>query len=212
MAANRRWPLSLSDGPVGLRPLRVRDGSEWARLRRTNITWLAPWEATRPVDVNPDMSFAHMVRRLRAEARLGRTLPFALTYHDRFVGQLTVGGITWGSLCAGHIGYWIDREYAGRGIMPTAVALATDHALRELGLHRIEICIRPENINSRRVVEKLGFREEGLRPAYLHIDGEWRDHLVYALTADEVGTGVLAHWHQLHAPGATSVPPGDTHS
>ncbi|MGQ0624181.1 MAG: GNAT family N-acetyltransferase [Sporichthyaceae bacterium] len=198
MAAGR-WPLSLSDGAVGLRPLRVRDGSDWARLRRSNLTWLAPWEATRPVDVNPDMSFTHMVRRLRAEAREGRALPFALTFHDRFVGQLTVGGITWGSLCAGHIGYWIDREHAGRGIMPTAVALATDHCLRELGLHRIEVCIRPENINSRRVVEKLGFREEGLRPAYLHIDGEWRDHLVYAVTAEEVGPGVVARWHRVRA-------------
>ena len=86
---------------------------------------------------------------------------------------------------------------AGRGVMPTAVALAVDHCFRTVGLHRIEVCIRPENAPSRRVVEKLGFREEGLRPRYLHIDGAWRDHLVFALTAEEVPGGLL----QPLAPG-----------
>ena len=70
-----------------------------------------------------------------------------------------------------HIGYWVDREVAGRGIIPTAVALACDHCWFGLGLHRVEINIRPENVASCRVVEKLGFRVEGLRPRYLHIDG-----------------------------------------
>lgn len=192
--------MRLSDGPVTLRPLRMRDGQPWHDLRRENLTWLAQWEASRPADETPEMSFAHMVRRLRAEARAGRTMPFALTYNGTFIGQLTVAGITWGSLCSGHIGYWIDQGHAGKGIMPTAVALATDHCLRGLGLHRVEICIRPENKNSRRVVEKLGFREEGLRPAYLHIDGEWRDHLVYVLTSEEVPGGVLNSWRATRGP------------
>ena len=77
------------------------------------------------------------------------------------VGQLTVGGITWGSLCSAHVGYWVDQRVAGRGVMPTAVALAADHCFSALGLHRIEVNIRPENAASLRVVEKLGFREEG---------------------------------------------------
>ena len=123
-------------------------------------------------------------------------LPFVIEYQGRLVGQLTVAGITWGSMCSGHVGYWVDREVAGRGVMPTAVALAVDHCFRSVGLHRIEVCIRPENGPSRRVVEKLGFREEGLRPRYLHIDGAWRDHLVFALTAEEVPEGLLSRWHQ----------------
>jgi ribosomal-protein-alanine N-acetyltransferase len=146
------------------------------------------------------MGFAPMVRRLRTEAREGRTLPFAVEYQGRFVGQLTVAGITWGSLCAANIGYWIDNAHAGRGIMPTAVGLATDHCLSGLGLHRVEICIRPENRNSRRVVEKLGFREEGLRPRFLHIDGAWRDHLVYVVTAEEVPAGIMHRWRSSHGP------------
>jgi len=132
-----------------------------------------------------------MVTALRAEARAGRVLPFVVTYERRLVGQLTVGGVTYGSLRAGHIGYWVDQRVAGRGIIPTAVALACDHAFRVLRLHRIEISMRPENVASKRVVEKLGFRFEGLRPAYLHIDGAWRDHLAYALHAEEVPGGLL---------------------
>jgi ribosomal-protein-alanine N-acetyltransferase len=76
------------------------------------------------------------------------------------------------------------------------VALATDHCLFTLGLHRIEVAIRPENTASLRVVEKLGFRVEGKSPRYLHIDGDWRDHIVFGLTADEVPHGLLNRWRQ----------------
>lgn len=141
-------------------------------------------------------TYRQMIRHLRAEAQAGRMLPFVVEHEGRLAGQLTVAGITWGSMCSAHIGYWIDRRVAGRGVIPTAVALATDHCFRTVGLHRIEICIRPENTPSRRVVEKLGFREEGMRPRYLHIDGAWRDHLAYALTADEAPEGVLARWRR----------------
>nr|BBJ51579.1 hypothetical protein SAVMC3_42080 [Streptomyces avermitilis] len=102
-----------------------------------------------------------MVRHLRAEAAAGRMLPFVIEYQGRLVGQLTVAGITWGSMCSGHVGYWVDEAVAGRGVMPTAVGLVVDHCFRTVGLHRIEVCIRPENGPSRRVVEKLGFRSEG---------------------------------------------------
>lgn len=138
-----------------------------------------------------------MVRSLLRQARQGTLLPFVVTYDDELVGQLTVGGVTYGSLCSAHIGYWIDRRVAGRGIMPTAVALAVDHCFRTLGLHRAEINIRPENTASLRVVEKLGLREEGLRVRYLHIAGAWRDHRSFAVTAEEVPEGLLARWRSV---------------
>ena len=198
------WPARLNDGPVGLRPLRLRDASAWREVRSRNASWLRPWEATVPLD-NRDVphTYGAMVRRLRAEAREGRGLPFALTYEGRFVGQVTVGGIARGSLMSGYVGYWVDQAVAGRGIVPTAVALATDHCFAEVGLHRIEINIRPENAASLRVVEKLGFRPEGLRLRYLHIDGGWRDHLTFALCSDEVPGGLLA---RLRAGQATPRP------
>jgi ribosomal-protein-alanine N-acetyltransferase len=192
--ALRPWPVTLACGDVGLRPLRQTDVRRWREVRRRNAEWLRPWEATLPMeglttgDVIP--TFAMMVRRLRREAREGRMLPWALTYQGDLVGQVTVGGITWGSLRSAYIGYWIDQDVAGRGITPTGVAMALDYCFEELKLHRIEINIRPENAASLRVVDKLGLRLEGDRLAYLHIDGEWRDHLVFVAMAGEFPEGL----------------------
>jgi ribosomal-protein-alanine N-acetyltransferase len=181
---------------VGLRPIRAGDHGAWEEVRRRNRDWLLPWEATPPPGTTPlpHLSFRAMVRGLRAQARRGELLPFALTYDDRFAGQVTLGGITRGSFCSAHVGYWLDQRLAGRGIMPTAVALVTDHAFTAVGMHRVEVNIRPENAASLRVVEKLGFRDEGLRLRLLHIAGAWRDHRSFALTADEVPGGLLARW------------------
>ncbi|MGW7349701.1 GNAT family N-acetyltransferase [Streptomyces sp. NPDC054784] len=199
---NAPWPVVLADGPTALRPIRLRDHRAWREVNQRNREWLRPWEATIPPPLPGQFpprrpTYRQMVRHLRSEAQAGRMLPFVVEHEGRLVGQLTVAGITWGSMCSGHVGYWIDRSVAGRGVMPTAVALATDHCFHAVGLHRVEVCIRPENAPSRRVVEKLGFREEGLRPRYLHIDGAWRDHLVFALTAEEVSEGLLARWHRV---------------
>jgi [ribosomal protein S5]-alanine N-acetyltransferase len=188
------WPVTLREGGVTLRPITRRDREAWTRVRAVNRDWLAPWEATPPRDLGPPVSFGAMVRNLRGQARRGQLLPFVVTADGALVGQLTVGGITYGSLCSAHIGYWLDSRVAGRGIMPTAVALAVDHCFLVLRLHRIEVNIRPENAASLRVVEKLGFRDEGLRRRYLHIAGEWRDHRSFALTAEELPGGLLAHW------------------
>jgi ribosomal-protein-alanine N-acetyltransferase len=184
----------LQHGRVGLRPIRQRDRDAWVEVRAANVDWLGPWEATPPRPTADRIGFRAMVRALKASARQGLVLPFVLTYDDRLVGQVTVGGITWGSLCSAHIGYWVDRRVAGRGVMPTAVALAADHAFGVVGLHRLEINVRPENTASLRVVDKLGFRDEGIRRRFLHIAGDWRDHRTFALTADEVPDGVLNRW------------------
>ena len=135
-----------------------------------------------------------MVRRFALQARAGEALPWAVTYDGRLAGQLTISGITWGSARGGSAGYWVDQDVAGRGVIPTALALAVDHCLFTVGLHRIEVNIRPENHASLRVVEKLGFRQEGLRERFLHIDGDWRDHLSFALTTEDVPGGLLQRW------------------
>jgi ribosomal-protein-alanine N-acetyltransferase len=186
------WPVVLVHGDVMLRPLRRRDAAAWTQLRRDNHDWLRPWEATSPDPAQgPPPTFGSYVRDVNAQARAGSTLPFAIEVDRRLVGQLTVSSIVRGSLCSASIGYWIARSMAGRGITPTAVAVAADHCWFELGLHRIEINIRPENAASLRVVEKLGFRDEGVRRRFLHIDGDWRDHRTFALTAEEVPGGLV---------------------
>jgi len=191
---SRGWPATLRDGQLALRPIARGDRESWTAVRAINRDWLAPWEATPPQDAGPPMSFAAMVRNLRGQARAGTLLPFVVTLDGALVGQLTVGGITYGSLCSAHVGYWIDARVAGRGVMPTAVALAVDHCFQVLRLHRVEVNIRPENTASLRVAEKLGFRDEGLRERYLHIAGKWRDHRTFALTAEEVPEGLLTRW------------------
>lgn len=184
---------------MGLRPLRLRDAPTWRDVRIRNADWLRPWEPTNPETplfrggLGPYLSMANAMRR---EARNGLAMPWVLTYEGAFVGQLTVGAIVWGAARSAQIGYWIDRAVAGRGVTPTGVALAVDHCFFVTGLHRIEANIRPENIASRRVVEKLGFREEGVRRRQLHIDGAWRDHICYAITAEDVPGGLLIRWRR----------------
>jgi ribosomal-protein-alanine N-acetyltransferase len=149
-----------------------------------------------PDDTRRPKSFRALVRDLQRQARAGTALPFAVTYDDEFVGQLTVSNITGGSARWGSVGYWVDERVAGRGVMPTAVALAVDYCLFRLGLHRIEVAIRPENTASLRVVEKLGLTEVGYAPRYLHIDGAWRDHRLFAVTVEEVPQGLLSRWRE----------------
>lgn len=193
------WPVTLTAGEVTLRPLRYRDQAAWRRVRLRNADWLRPWDATVPPGATDVVTtYRGMVRSLRLAARAGQSLPFAVELGGRFRGQVTVGGVHLGSLRGGSLGYWIDREVAGRGIMPTAVALVVDHCFAA-GLHRMEINIRPENRPSIRVVEKLGFRSEGLRERYLHIDGDWRDHLSYALTAEELDSPLIHRIRPRHA-------------
>lgn len=191
------WPATLTSqapgGPVvTLRPLTHGDVAAWREVRQRNSTWLVRWDATAPPGspARP-VTFRALVRRLTASARRGHALPWALEVDGRFAGQVTVNNIVRGSAQFASIGYWLDREVAGRGVMPRAVAMAVDHCFERAGLHRLEIAIRPENSNSLRVVEKLGIQEVGYAPRYLHIDGDWRDHRLYGITREEVPLGLL---------------------
>ena len=190
----RKGP-ELRSGEVVLRTLRRSDGPAWREVRAANREWLRPWEGTSPDGHKPETAFGTMLRTMNAEMAAGRTVSFAIEYQGHYVGTLTIGNIIRGSLQAAYIGYWIDHRVAGRGIMPTAVAMALDYGLGELGLHRIEISIRPENAPSLRVVEKLHVLLEGRRPRYLHIAGDWRDHNIYVADQETAPTGgYLARW------------------
>jgi ribosomal-protein-alanine N-acetyltransferase len=196
-----RWPVTVTArrvgaAPVILRALRGKDRREWEALRAENAEWLRPWEATSPDPVTRRLGFRHLVRQFDREAHEGRLQPFAIETEGRLVGQMHLFGISWGSLRSACAGYWVAESVAGQGIMPLALAAATDHAFLGLGLHRVEINIRPENTASLRVVAKLGFRDEGVRLRYLHIDGDWRDHRCFALTSEDLGgSSVVERWN-----------------
>jgi ribosomal-protein-alanine N-acetyltransferase len=193
------WPARLSWGPVELHPLRRRDAAEWSRLRTANEDWLSPWEPSSPVSWrtrHEPVAYRAMRRAVSRRARLGTSLPFAVRVDGRLAGQVTVDNIVRGALRSGYLGYWVDRAVAGRGLASLAVALVCDHAFGPAGLHRVQADIRPENLPSQRLVERLGFQREGLLRRYLDIDGDWRDHLSYALLAEDVPGGMLARWQE----------------
>ncbi len=189
----------LSHGEVRLRLVKMRDARVLERLILSNRTWLRPWEATNPNGAN-SFDIRGMVRGLIRQVDAREGLPFVIEVDGQVVGQLNVANILYGSVSNAIIGYWIAPEFAGRGIAPTAVALATDYLFNDLRLHRVEIAIRPENGPSLRVVEKLGFRYEGLKQRYIHINGAWRDHYLFALTHEEVPSGVLNRWANGQVP------------
>ncbi len=177
--------------------MQMSDARPWRDVRLANERWLRPWEPSstgRWRDLNSTAAFRAGLRTLRRQARAGQTLPFVITYEGRLAGQLTIATVVRGAAQSANAGYWVDGALAGRGIMPTALALGLDHCFGPAHLHRLEVNIRPENAASRRVVEKLGFREEGFHARLLFIDGAWRDHIAYALTVEDVPMGLLNRW------------------
>ena len=190
---SRGWPVRLNYQQIGIRPLVRSDAVKIEAVRARNLDWLTPWDATVPDGAGrPISSHAALIAFQRRKAREGLMMPFAVTWDRALVGQLTVNTITRGSAQSASIGYWISQTHAGRGITPIAVALVADHLLTKAGLHRVEISIRPENVASLRVVEKLGFEEIGLARRFLHIDGDWRDHRIFQVLAEDVPDGLLA--------------------
>ncbi len=190
-------PLSfaLTHNDVRLRLVKVKDSKAMERLILGNREWLRPWEATNPEGPN-SFDIRAQIRMLLRQMDNNTCLPFVIEENGEIVGQLNVANILFGSVSSCVIGYWVAPEVAGRGITPTAVALVCDYLFNVVGIHRIEIDIRPENLSSLRVVEKLGFRFEGLKERYIHINGAWRDHYIFALTHEEVQKGVLNRWER----------------
>lgn len=187
------WPVTLVGENIQLRAPRMTDRAQWNQVRAENREWLSPWEATLPQTpvgapasefLTKRPSFYSMVRALNREARAGRSYSFMIWHGKNLVGQITLGGVIYGALRGGHIGYWIDKNYAGRGFTTEAVNAVTSFAFDVLGLHRIEINIRPENGASIRVAEKAGYQFEGNRREFLHIAGSWRDHKSFVKVND----------------------------
>lgn len=178
-----------------MRIVRMKDSRAMEKLILSNREWLRPWEATNPEGPN-SFDIRGQIRMLLKQMDNNSCLPFVIEQDGVIVGQLNVANILFGSVSSCVIGYWVIPEVAGKGITPTAVALVSDYLFNVVGIHRIEIDIRPENLSSLRVVEKLGFRYEGLKQRYIHINGAWRDHYIFALTHEEVQSGLMNRWQR----------------
>jgi [ribosomal protein S5]-alanine N-acetyltransferase len=182
-------PLRVRAGLVRLRPIRLRDGAVWSRIRLSDQAHLEPWEPVAEMEWQARhsvSSWPSICSGLRAEARKGRMLPYAIELDGELCGQLTIGNVTHGALRSAWIGYWVAKARNGGGVATAALALGLDHGFGPVGLHRIEATVRPENAPSRAVLAKANFREEGLLKRYLEVDGGWRDHLLVAITIEEL--------------------------
>ncbi|WP_237585280.1 GNAT family N-acetyltransferase [Actinomyces howellii] len=179
--------LALGAHTVAVRSVRRGDEGAWRRLRLAEDCRLAPWEATLPPGAAEGLrSFRSYVRQQGRAARRGESMALVVEADGALAGQVTVAPISWGALCSASLGYWIGSAWEGRGVMSLAVAMVLDHLLGpEVGLHRVEVSVRPENARSLALCRRLGLREEGLRRSYMHIDGQWADHVSFAVVAEE---------------------------
>ena len=187
--------LSLPNGEeILLRQLNRGDAKALRRPYQQERSWLEPWEVTTPgVELAPLGSFPlyRAIKQFNRAARAGRGVVFAICLEEQIIGLVSVAEIVRGGLQSCQLGYWIAEQYAGRGIVPHSVAAVIDWLLLDVGLHRVEIGMVPENLRSRRVVEKLGLRFEGRRLNYIYINGRWQHHDFYAVTIEEAPDGIL---------------------
>ncbi len=159
---------------------------------RKNSAHLRPWSVSPAAGEDPSSltSVSRAVLRYRKEWKAGQAYVLLLTPRDddrRIIGRVALGGIQRGALMSAHLGYWIDAEHEGRGLMTEAVREATTFAFVSLGLHRVQAAVMPRNTGSQRVLEKAGYRREGLALRYLCIASVWEDHVLYAVTGEEWG-------------------------
>lgn len=181
--------LRLYGRRIVLRPLVAQDFDGWSEVRRRNGNWLTKWEPSK-LPHHPDPETNREVFAARCSARdrerhAGTFYAFGIFVDGMFAGEINVNNVVRGAFQSATIGYWIDKARAGNSYMSEAVVLVAQYAFEDLHLHRLEICIIPRNRNSRRVVEKLGIREEGLAERFLEINGVWEDHVRYGITLEE---------------------------
>ena len=184
-----KGPLRLFGRRIMLRPLAATDFEAWSEVRLRNGEWLTKWEPM-PLITSPDPAksrdaFTHRCAARDRERQSGNAYCMGLFVNNVFTGEVNLNSVMRGAMQSGTIGYWIDEAKAGNSYVSEAVLVLMKFAFEELRLHRMEICIVPRNANSRRVVEKLQLREEGIAERFLEINGIWEDHVRYGFTIEE---------------------------
>jgi len=182
-------PFVLHGRRVTLRPLVSADFREWRDVRRANVEWLTKWEPRRspgkPNAVEDRSAFVVRCSARDRERQLGSGYGFGVFLGQALIGEMNLSSIQRGPFQSGYIGYWISQAHAGHGYTPEALVTVMRFAFEDLGLHRVQIAIIPRNSASRRVVEKVGVRSEGIAQRYLEINGAWEDHERFAMTSEE---------------------------
>jgi len=166
-------------GTVQMRVLRRSDAERMSAAYQRNREHLAPWEPARAESFFTVAGQAASIESKLALFIAGSDVPWVLLHGDLVIGVMALSGIVRGPSLSAHLGYWVDKEFNGRGIGTAAVRFAVEAARSELGLHRLQAATLPHNAASRKVLQRSGFEEIGLAPAYLKIAGSWQDHVLY---------------------------------
>ena len=174
-------------GGVYLRYPRISDFPAWARLRGESRAFLSPWEPIWASDELTKGAFRRRIKRYQKEARLDSAYAFFVfrAEDDALMGGCTLSNVRRGVTQTCSLGYWVGERFARQGAMYDAICALVPFIFTTLGLHRIEAACLPSNEASRSLLSKAGFQQEGLARRYLQINGEWRDHVLFALLADE---------------------------
>jgi ribosomal-protein-alanine N-acetyltransferase len=172
---------------VYLRYPRIADYLFWARLRGESRAFLSPWEPVWASDELTKGAFRRRIKRYQREARQDSAYAFFVfrTEDDVLMGGCTLSNIRRGVTQCCALGYWIGERFARQGYMQDAVKALIPFIFTTLGLHRIEAACLPSNEPSKSLLQKAGFRQEGLARKYLQINGQWQDHVLFALLEDD---------------------------
>ena len=174
--------LAIETERLTLRPPIHSDFRAWAALRADSIDYLRMWEPSWASDHLSRKAFTNRVYWASRSVSGGTALPLFLIRRkdNTLIGAITLDNIRRGPAQAGTLGYWTGESFARRGYMREAIEATVHHAFTRLDLSRIEAACLPENAASRGLLEKTGFKYEGVAQSYLQIDGRWRNHVLYA--------------------------------
>lgn len=185
-----RRKMRIETERLTLRPPVHSDFRDWVSLRSESCDFLTPWEPAWAADHLSRKSFTNRVYWAQRSINTGTAMPLFLTRRSdqMLLGAITLDNIRRGPSQAGTLGYWIGQRYARHGFMREAIEALVHHAFQRQDLSRVEAACLPENTASRGVLEKTGFKYEGVAQSYLQIDGRWRTHVLYAaLRSDRRG-------------------------
>lgn len=176
-------------GRVYIRAPVQRDWRNWAALRAESRDFLVPWEPTWAYDALTRSAFRRRLRMYRAETRQGLGYSFLVFRQsdDVLLGGITLSNVRRGVAQTASLGYWVGAPFSQRGYMTEAIACILRFAFKDLGLHRVEAACLSANVASKSLLRKSGFREEGLARQYLRINGNWQDHVLFAILRSDHG-------------------------
>ena len=178
----KRRSVSILTARLSLRLPEHRDFREWAKLRHQSRAFLSPWEPIWAADHLSRASFTNRVYWSQRAVKNGNAVPLFVFHKEagQLVGAITLDNIRRGPSQVGTIGYWVGQQYARQGFMSEAIIAMVAHAFGALDLSRVESACLPDNLASRGVLEKAGFKYEGVAQSYIQINGRWRNHVLYA--------------------------------